>query len=222
MKSAVIVFPASNCDRDMAVALRKASGHAPLMVWHREGSLPADLDLIALPGGFSYGDYLRCGAMAAHSPIMQDVIAAAKRGVRILGVCNGFQILVEAGLLDGALMRNQHLKFICRKTPIKVTSSASIFTSKYANEQTLTIPIAHHDGNYFAYPDTLKALNDNGQIAFTYDSDNPNGSAQNIAGIFNKNRTILGMMPHPERAIDAIHGSTDGLGLFTSLVENLA
>jgi len=229
MRSAVIVFPGSNCDRDVAVALERASGVAPLMVWHRETSLP-DVDFIVLPGGFSYGDYLRGGAIAARSPVMRDVEARACDGVPVLGICNGFQILTEIGLLPGILMRNAGLKFICRDVHVAVADNQSAFTGAYAKDQVLRIPVAHNEGNYFANPETLDALEAEGRVAFRYttacgevcDTGNPNGSARNIAGIFNETRTILGLMPHPERVVDPAHGGTDGAGLFDGLVKALA
>ncbi len=218
MQTSIIVFPGSNCDRDVAVAFEKASGKKPTMVWHGDSVLPKS-DVIVIPGGFSYGDYLRTGAMAAHSPIMREVIAAAKKGVRVLGICNGFQILCETQLLPGVLLRNQNLKFICKTVSLKVEQNDSPFTRAYKKGETIRIPVAHGDGNYFADADTLKQLNDNGQIALRY-QDNPNGSLDNIAGMFNKERTILGLMPHPERANDALLGSEDGKGLFKSVVES--
>ncbi len=220
MQVSVIVFPGSNCDRDVAVAFEKASGKKPTMVWHGDSALPKS-DVIVVPGGFSYGDYLRTGAMAAHSPIMGEVIAAAKKGVRVLGICNGFQILCETQLLPGVLLRNQSLKFICKTVALKVENNDSPFTKAYKKGETLRIPVAHGDGNYFADADTLKKLNDNGQVALRYEA-NPNGSLENIAGIFNKERTILGLMPHPERANDALLGSEDGTGIFKSIVESLS
>ena len=220
MQTSVIVFPGSNCDRDVAVAFEKASGKKPNMVWHGDSALPKS-DVIVIPGGFSYGDYLRTGAMAAHSPIMGEVIAAAKKGVRVLGICNGFQILCETLLLPGVLLRNQKLKFICKTVPLKVEHNDTIFTKAYQKGATIRIPVAHGDGNYFADADTLKSLNDNGQIALRYE-DNPNGSLDNIAGIFNKERTIFGLMPHPERANDKLLGSEDGSGIFKSIVENMS
>lgn len=219
MQASVIVFPGSNCDRDVAVAFEKASGKKPTMVWHGDSALPKS-DIIVIPGGFSYGDYLRTGAMAAHSPIMREVIAAAKKGVRVLGICNGFQVLTETQLLPGVLLRNQKLKFICKTVSLKVENNDSVFTKAYKKGDTLRIPVAHGDGNYFADADTLKSLEANNQIAFRY-NDNPNGSLANIAGIFNKERTILGLMPHPERANDSALGSEDGAGMFKSIVENL-
>jgi len=229
MKAAVIVFPGSNCDRDMAVALEQALGKKPQMIWHRDTDLP-DLDLIAVPGGFSYGDYLRSGAMAAHSPIMTAVKAQADRGVRVLGVCNGFQILTETGLLPGVLMRNRDLKFICKDTLLKVGTAASDFTSGYSKNQVINIPVAHHDGNYFADTATLDMLEDQDRVAFRYcdangdvtEAANINGSQRNIAGILSEKRNVLGMMPHPERLIDPLLGGTDGSPLFKSLVEALA
>jgi len=225
MKSAVIVFPGSNCDRDAVDALQKV-GSKVNKVWHQETKLENDLDLIVVPGGFSYGDYLRSGAMAAISPVMQEVKRLAERGAKVLGICNGFQILTEAGLLDGVLLRNKKIKFSCRDVLLHVEDTNTSFTKKYKKGQIIKIPIAHMDGNYFADPLTLKRLEDNGNIAFRYvsengnvtDDSNPNGSALNIAGIFNDKKTILGMMPHPERAIDINTGSSDGLFLFESLL----
>ncbi|MEM9684102.1 MAG: phosphoribosylformylglycinamidine synthase subunit PurQ [Pseudomonadota bacterium] len=224
MKAAVVVFPGSNCDRDAAVALRDATGTPPAMVWHGDSELPK-VDLIVVPGGFSYGDYLRSGAMAANSPIMRDVVKRAEDGVPTLGICNGFQILTEAGLLPGALMRNAELKFVCRAVDLKVENSQTLFTSGYAAGQVITIPIAHHDGNFFADDATLDRLEGEGRVAFRYataDGDaapeaNPNGSIRNIAGIFNETKTVLGMMPHPERAADALHGGTDGKAMFGAM-----
>jgi phosphoribosylformylglycinamidine synthase subunit PurQ / glutaminase len=232
MKAAVIIFPGSNCDRDVTVALRQsmhpAGGGEPLQVWHKEADFPA-VDLIVLPGGFSYGDYLRSGAMAAHSPVMKEVVRRAGRGVPVLGICNGFQTLTEAGLLPGALMRNANLRFICKDAHVRVESSQTVFTGKYESGRSLRIPIAHHDGNYVADDDTLARLEDRDQIAFRYcDPDgtpsaaaNPNGSVRNIAGVFNDTKTVLGMMPHPERLADAALGGTDGRPLFDGLVEAL-
>jgi phosphoribosylformylglycinamidine synthase I len=224
MKSAVIVFPASNCDRDAKTVLA-ATGLNPAMVWHRDAELPK-VDLVMLPGGFSYGDYLRSGAMAAHSPIMQEVKKHAERGGLVLGVCNGFQILTEAGLLPGVLMRNRDLKFLCKEVFLRVDNNATVFTKSYKKGQVLNVPIAHHDGNYFADKDTLKSLEDNGQIAFRYSDaqgnisgeTNPNGSQLNIAGICNKEGNVLGMMPHPERHAEALLGGSDGAGLFKGLL----
>ena len=218
MKSAVIVFPGSNCDRDLAVALEQVSGTKPAMVWHRETGLPDGLDLIAIPGGFSYGDYLRSGAMAARSPVMGAVKAAAERGVAVLGICNGFQILTEAGLLPGALMRNSGLHFVCRDVPLKVENSQTAFTSRYEAGEAVTIPVAHHDGNYQADPDTLDRLEGEGRIAFRYAAE-VNGSARAIAGIVSEAGNVLGMMPHPERMVEPAHGGTDGRRLFEGLLE---
>ncbi|MFO0350301.1 MAG: phosphoribosylformylglycinamidine synthase subunit PurQ [Alphaproteobacteria bacterium] len=223
MKAAVIVFPASNCDRDVAMALERATGKAPLMAWHGEANLPDQLDLIVLPGGFSYGDYLRCGAMAAHSPIMREVIARAKKGTPVLGICNGFQILCETGLLPGVLMRNASLKFRSRSVAMTVEATNTMFTARYTPGQTIRIPVAHGDGNYFADKATLDRLEGEGQVAFRYvEGDNPNGAARNIAGIFNEQRTIMGMMPHPERVSEPLHGGTDGKVIFDSLVSALS
>ena len=220
MNSAVIVFPGSNCDRDLAVALRQASGRDPIMVWHRETDLPAGLDLIAVPGGFSYGDYLRSGAMAARSQVMSAVREAAERGVAVLGICNGFQILTEAGLLPGALMRNAGIRFVGRDVPLSVENSQSAFTSRYGAGEAVTLPVAHHDGNYQADPDTLDRLEGEGRVTFRYAQD-VNGSARRIAGIVNEAGNVLGMMPHPERAVEAGHGRTDGRRLFEGLIEAL-
>ena len=220
-RSAVITFPGSNCDRDMAVALEQVSGTAPHRVWHGDADLPERLDFIALPGGFSYGDYLRSGAMAARSPIMQAVIAAAGRGVPVLGVCNGFQVLTEAGLLPGALMRNAGIRFVCREVALTVANSQSLFTAGYAAGSEIRIPVAHHDGNYFADADTLDRLEGEGRVAFRY-AEPVNGSARDIAGVLNEAGNVLGMMPHPERAIDPVHGGTDGRALFESAVRALA
>jgi phosphoribosylformylglycinamidine synthase subunit PurQ / glutaminase len=216
MKSAVIVFPGSNCDRDLAVALRNVSANAPTMVWHRETILPDGLDLIAVPGGFSYGDYLRSGAMAARSPIMRAVVEAAERGVFILGICNGFQILTETGLLPGALMRNAGISFICRDVPLTVTNTQSAFTSRYQSGEAVSFPVAHHDGNYFAEPEALARIEGEGRVAFRYAAP-VNGSANNIAGLLNDAGNVLGMMPHPERMIEAAHSGTDGRRLFEAL-----
>jgi phosphoribosylformylglycinamidine synthase len=220
-RSAVITFPGSNCDRDMAVALEQVSGTAPHRVWHADADLPERLDFIALPGGFSYGDYLRSGAMAARSPIMQAVIAAAGRGVPVLGVCNGFQVLTEAGLLPGALMRNAGIRFVCREVALTVANTQSLFTAGYAAGQQIRIPVAHHDGNYFADAATLDRLEGEGRVAFRY-AEPVNGSARDIAGVLNEAGNVLGMMPHPERAIDPVHGGTDGRALFEAAVRALA
>ena len=221
MRSAVIVFPGSNCDRDLAVAIRDVTGAAPTMVWHRETELPDGVELIGVPGGFSYGDYLRSGAMAARSPIMRAVAAAAARGAKILGVCNGFQVLTEAGLLPGALMRNAGINFVCRDVALTVANDRSAFTRLYAAGEAVTLPVAHHDGNYTADPDTLDRLEGEGRIAFRYAAP-VNGSARDIAGILNEAGNILGLMPHPERMIEAAHGRNDGRRLFEGLVECVA
>jgi phosphoribosylformylglycinamidine synthase subunit PurQ / glutaminase len=220
VKSAVIVFPGSNCDRDLPVALEQVTGARPAMVWHRETELPPGLDLIAIPGGFSYGDYLRSGAMAARSPVMGAVRESAGRGVVVLGICNGFQILTEAGLLPGALMRNANLHFVCRDVPLKVENSQTAFTSRYEAGEDIVIPVGHHDGNYQADPDTLDRLEGEGRIAFRY-ADECNGSARDIAGIVNEAGNVLGMMPHPERMAEPAHGRTDGRRLFEGLLEAL-
>ncbi|HOA49066.1 MAG TPA: phosphoribosylformylglycinamidine synthase subunit PurQ [Novosphingobium sp.] len=220
-RSAVITFPGSNCDRDMADALEKVSGSAPLRVWHGDAELPANLDFIALPGGFSYGDYLRSGAMAARSPVMRSVIEAANRGVPVLGVCNGFQVLTESGLLPGALMRNAGITFVCRDVALTVENSQSLFTSAYAQGQQIVIPVAHHDGNYFADADTLDRLEGEGRVAFRYAED-VNGSARGIAGVLNAAGNVLGMMPHPERMIEPEQGGSDGRALFESALNALA
>ncbi|UCH75891.1 MAG: phosphoribosylformylglycinamidine synthase subunit PurQ [Rhodospirillales bacterium] len=222
MRSAVIVFPGSNCDRDAQVALNAAFGRPPTMIWHGEATLPPH-DLIVLPGGFSYGDYLRSGAMAAQSPVLRALRDEVERGVLVLGICNGFQVLTEAGILPGVLMRNAALKFVCRDVELIVETSASPFTRGYEAGQVLTIPVAHHDGNYFADAATLDRLEGEGRIAFRYASDdNPNGSARNIAGILNDRGNVLGMMPHPERAVDPLHCGTDGRAMFAGLMEALA
>jgi phosphoribosylformylglycinamidine synthase subunit PurQ / glutaminase len=216
MKSAVIVFPGSNCDRDLAVGIEKVTGSKPAMIWHREAELPEGLDLIGVPGGFSYGDYLRSGAMAARSPVMQAVVAAAARGVAVLGICNGFQVLTEAGLLPGVLMRNAGIKFVCRTVSLTVENSQSAFTSGYAAGQHVGFPVAHHDGNYFADDATLDRLEGEGRVAFRY-GEPVNGSSRNIAGILNDAGNVLGMMPHPERVVEDAHGSVDGRALFEAL-----
>lgn len=220
MKSAVIVFPGSNCDRDLAVAIEQVTGRAPGMVWHRETELPQGTGLVALPGGFSYGDYLRTGAISARSPIMAAIAQAAERGMPVLGVCNGFQVLTEAGLLPGALMRNAGLNFICRDVALTVENAQSAFTSRYDAGETITIPVAHHDGNYFADNATLDLLEGEGRVAFRY-AEACNGSARNIAGILNAAGNVLGMMPHPERKVEAAHGGTDGRRLFEGLLETV-
>jgi phosphoribosylformylglycinamidine synthase len=221
MKSAVIVFPGSNCDRDLAVAIEEVTGTAPAMLWHRETGLPDGIDLVAVPGGFSYGDYLRSGAMAARSPVMKAVVEAAARGVPVLGVCNGFQILTEAGLLPGALMRNAGLSFVCRPVALTVENSRSLFTSRYEAGEEITIPVAHHDGNYSADMETLDRLEGEGQVAFRY-AEPVNGSARNIAGIVNDRGNVLGLMPHPERMIGPEHGGADGRRLFEGLLQTVA
>ena len=218
MKSAVIVFPGSNCDRDLAVAIRDITGSDPAMVWHRDTDLPDGVGLIAVPGGFSYGDYLRSGAMAARSPIMAAIVAAAGRGVPVLGICNGFQILTEAGLLPGALMRNAGISFVCRDVALTVENSQSVFTGRYESGERIRLPVAHHDGNYFADAATLDRLEGEGRVAFRY-GEPVNGSSRDIAGIINDTGNVLGMMPHPERLIEAAHGGTDGRRLFEGLLE---
>jgi len=221
VKSAVIVFPGSNCDRDAAVALKAVTGNQPAMVWHGESVLPKRVDLILIPGGFSYGDYLRAGAMAGNSPIMLDVVKAAKKGVAILGICNGFQVLTETGLLPGTLLRNSNLNFICKNIDLTVQTQDSIFTDGYSLGSSLEMPIAHHDGNFYADEETLNKLEGDDRIAFCYSGCNPNGSQRSIAGILNKKRNVLGMMPHPERAVDEKLGGTDGLILFNTIAKNL-
>jgi phosphoribosylformylglycinamidine synthase len=228
MKAAVIVFPGSNCDRDAAVALEAATGCAPAMVWHGDSEIPPS-DLIVLPGGFSYGDYLRSGAMAAHSPVMREVVKRAKGGTKVLGICNGFQVLTEAGLLPGVLMRNSTLKFICKDVHLKVERTDTAYTKHYRKGEVVRFPIAHKDGSYFADKNTLDRLEGEGRVAFRYcdekgavtEEANPNGSQRNIAGIYNEKRTVLGLMPHPERLADAALSGTDGAKLFASLVEAL-
>ncbi len=221
MKPAVLVFPGSNCDRDLAVAIETVTGVTPAMVWHRDSELPQGTDFIAIPGGFSYGDYLRSGAMAARSPVMRAVAEAAGRGVPVLGVCNGFQVLTEAGLLPGALMRNAGLSFICRTVTLSVQNSQTLFTQGYRAGEAIRVPIAHHDGNYQADTETLDRLEGEGRVAFRY-SEPVTGSARDIAGIVNDAGNVLGLMPHPERAIDPLHGGTDGRRLFEGLLEAVA
>lgn len=224
MKSAVIVFPGSNCDRDAQTVLA-ATGLNPVMVWHGDATLP-EVDLVMLPGGFSYGDYLRSGAVAAKSPIMREVIAHANKGRYVLGVCNGFQVLTEAGLFDGVLLRNQKLKFICKEVNLRVENTKTAFTAKYSKGQVISVPVAHHDGNYFADHRTLKDMQDKEQIIFRYcdgngeitPESNPNGSLLNIAGICNEKRNVLGMMPHPERCAEMLLGGVAGAGIFESLL----
>jgi phosphoribosylformylglycinamidine synthase len=228
MKASVIVFPGSNCDRDAAVALEAATGRPPAMVWHGDAELPAS-DLIVLPGGFSYGDYLRSGAMAAHSPVMREVVKRAQGGTPVLGICNGFQVLTETRLLPGVLMRNTTLRFICKDVHLKVERNDTGFARFYEKGEVVKFPIAHKDGFYFADNGTLDRLEGEGRVAFRYcdaygnvtDGANPNGSRNNIAGIYNKTGTVLGLMPHPERLADAELGGTDGAKMFASLVESL-
>jgi phosphoribosylformylglycinamidine synthase len=220
MKSAVIVFPASNCDRDAATALEQITGNKTAMVWHQDSELP-DVDLVVLPGGFSYGDYLRCGAMANQSKIMGEIKAHAAKGGAVLGICNGFQVLTESGLLPGVLMRNAGLKFVCKPVALNVEETQSAFTRKYDKGQTITLPVAHGEGNYYADAATLDRLDGDGRVMFRYHN-NPNGSARNIAGILNEKRNVLGLMPHPERVVDPLNGGTDGRGLFQSLIETLS
>ncbi|WP_238371233.1 phosphoribosylformylglycinamidine synthase subunit PurQ [Heliomarina baculiformis] len=220
MKAAVIVFPGSNCDRDLAVAFESA-GADVTMVWHKDSTLPQGVDIVGIPGGFSFGDYLRCGAIAARSPICQAVVAHADRGGYAMGICNGFQVLTETGVLPGALLRNAGLKYICKTVGLKVETSSSAFTEGYNAGDTVNIPIAHHDGNYFADAETVARLKGEDRVAFTY-TDNPNGSISDIAGILSENRRVLGMMPHPERAADSGHGGTDGAALFRALTGALA
>ena len=228
MKAAVIVSPGSNCDRDVQVALRQSAGSDPIMHWHADANLP-DVDLIVIPGGFSYGDYLRAGALAAQSPVIREVVARANKGVPVLGICNGFQILTECGLLPGVLMRNAGLKFICRDVNLRVEATDTVFTRDYVNGQIIRIPVAHNEGNYFADDETLNRLDGENRVAFRYCSPegevtpahNPNGAARNIAGILNEGRNVLGMMPHPERLAEALLGGTDGRPMFDSLVEAL-
>jgi phosphoribosylformylglycinamidine synthase I len=221
VKSAVVVFPGSNCDRDLAVALEAVTGNTPAMVWHRDRELPVGTEFIGIPGGFSYGDYLRSGAMAARSPIMTAVREAASRGIPVVGVCNGFQVLTEAGLLPGALMRNAGLNFVCRPVPLRVENSQSLFTSAYDAGEEIAFPVAHHDGNYQADEATLDRLEGEGRVAFRY-LDEVNGSARRIAGILNDAGNVLGLMPHPERAFERAHGATDGRRLFEGLLETVA
>jgi len=229
LKSAIVIFPGTNRERDVAIALKQATGHRPALLWHRETALP-DVDLVVLPGGFSHGDYLRCGAMAAQSPIMPALRAFAAKGGHILGICNGFQILTEAGLLPGALLRNASLRFISRDCHLRVERAGTVFTRHYQQGQVFRAPMAHGDGNYFAAPDTLKALEDEGRVAFRYvtaqgetaPEANPNGSIASIAGIYSENLRVLGLMPHPEDLVDPLMGGTDGKPLFEGLTEALA
>lgn len=219
MKVGVLVFPGSNCDSDIAVAFERI-GATVTMVWHKETSLPDQLDVIAIPGGFSFGDYLRCGAIAARCPISKALVDFAHRGGYVLGICNGFQILTETGLLPGALMQNAKLKFLGKSTDLIVSTTESAFTHRYVQGQSISIPIAHHEGNYSANPETLKTLIENDRIAFRY-KDNPNGASEDIAGILSENRRVLGMMPHPERAVDAALGGVDGQPFFAGLTDVL-
>jgi phosphoribosylformylglycinamidine synthase len=219
-KAAVLVFPGSNCDRDCKTAVETTVGGSVEMVWHQETALPAGLDLIVIPGGFSYGDYLRCGAMASQSPVMAEVVKAAERGVSVLGICNGFQILCESGLLPGALLRNRDLKYVCKPIELKIENRNTRFTSAYAGTKTVWMTQGNGDGNFFADAETLKTIEDNGQVVFRY-ADNPNGSVNDIAGIVNAEGNVLGMMPHPDRAFEAALGSDDGAPLFRSLVNAL-
>ncbi|HEY1299922.1 MAG TPA: phosphoribosylformylglycinamidine synthase subunit PurQ [Stellaceae bacterium] len=228
MRTAVVIFPGSNRERDLCLALRRATGREPVRVWHRDAEMP-EVDLIALPGGFAYGDYLRCGAMAAHSPIMREIRARAERGTPVLGICNGFQILTEAGILPGALLPNRSLRFTCRDIHLRVENNQTIFTCGYAAGQAIRVPVAHGDGNYTADPDTLDRLEGEGLVAFRYcnadgsldESGNFNGSARAVAGVFNTGRTVLGLMPHPENATDPLLGSTDGEAFFAGLTAAL-
>jgi phosphoribosylformylglycinamidine synthase subunit PurQ / glutaminase len=221
MKTGVIVFPGSNCDRDLATAIESVTGTQPTMIWHRDTDLPEGLSLVAVPGGFSYGDYLRSGAIAARSPVMRAVVEAANKGLPVLGVCNGFQVLTEAGLLPGALMRNEGLNFVCRDVALEVANDRSAFTAGYEAGERITVPVAHHDGNYVADADTLDRLEGEGQVAFRY-AEAVNGSARGIAGLLNAHGNVLGMMPHPERRVEAAHGGTDGRRLFKGLLAAVA
>ena len=220
MKAAVVTFPGSNCDRDLAVAFERA-GFDVVRVWHKDSALPQGVDVVAIPGGFSFGDYLRCGAIAAQSPIGMAVVDHAARGGYVLGVCNGFQVLTEMRLLPGALMRNAGLKFLCKTVALRVATRASDFTSAYAADQSINLPVAHHDGNYTIDDDGLARLQGEDRIAFTYEA-NPNGSKAAIAGILSENRRVLGLMPHPERSVDRVHGGTDGAAVFASLMGGMA
>jgi phosphoribosylformylglycinamidine synthase subunit PurQ / glutaminase len=220
MHAAVITFPGSNCDRDLAVAFENA-GAKVSRVWHKDTSLPDGIDIVGIPGGFSFGDYLRCGAIAANSPICRSVVDFANNGGYALGICNGFQVLTETGLLPGALMRNAGLKFVCKPVGLSVETTDSAFTQGYTQDQEISVPVAHHDGNYTAAGDVLARLNGDGRVAFRY-TDNPNGSDEDIAGILSANKRVLGLMPHPERCVDERHGGTDGTALFRSLLDQMA
>ncbi|MFK4766519.1 phosphoribosylformylglycinamidine synthase subunit PurQ [Rhizobium sp. ZW T2_16] len=223
MKSAVVQLPGLNRDRDMIAALTKISGKAPITVWQTETSIPDDVDLIVIPGGFSYGDYLRCGAIAARMPVMQAIKEKAEKGVKVLGVCNGFQILVEAGLLPGALMMNSSLKFVCKEVKLEIVNAETDFTRAYEKGQVIRCPVAHHEGNYFVDQETLKSMNGNGQVVFRYaEGTNPNGAIEDIAGVVNARGNVLGMMPHPENLIEAAHGGSDGRGIFASALDVIA
>jgi phosphoribosylformylglycinamidine synthase len=223
MKSAVVQLPGLNRDRDMIAALTKISGKAPITVWQTETCIPDDVDLIVIPGGFSYGDYLRCGAIAARMPVMQAIKEKAEKGVKVLGVCNGFQILVEAGLLPGALMMNSSLKFVCKEVKLEIVNAETDFTRAYEKGQIIRCPVAHHEGNYFVDQETLKSMNDNGQVVFRYaEGTNPNGAIEDIAGVVNARGNVLGMMPHPENLIEAAHGGSDGRGIFASALDVIA
>jgi phosphoribosylformylglycinamidine synthase len=223
MKSAVVQLPGLNRDRDMIAALTKISGKAPITVWQTETSIPDDIDLIVIPGGFSYGDYLRCGAIAARMPVMQAIKEKAEKGVKVLGVCNGFQILVEAGMLPGALMMNASLKFVCKEVKLEVVNAETEFTRAYDKGQIIRCPVAHHEGNYFVDAETLKTMNGEGQVVFRYaEGTNPNGAIEDIAGVVNARGNVLGMMPHPENLIEAAHGGSDGRGIFASALDVIA
>ncbi len=223
MKSAVVQLPGLNRDRDMIAALTKISGKAPITVWQTETTIPDDVDLIVIPGGFSYGDYLRCGAIAARMPVMQAIKEKAEKGVKVLGVCNGFQILVEAGLLPGALMMNASLKFVCKEVKLEVVNAETDFTRAYEKGQVIRCPVAHHEGNYFVDAETLNSMNGNGQVVFRYaEGTNPNGAIEDIAGVVNARGNVLGMMPHPENLIEAAHGGSDGRGIFASALDVIA
>jgi phosphoribosylformylglycinamidine synthase len=223
MKSAVVQLPGLNRDRDMIAALTKISGKTPVTVWQTEASIPDDIDLIVIPGGFSYGDYLRCGAIAARMPVMQAIREKAQKGVKVMGVCNGFQILLEAGMLPGALMRNASLKFVCREIRLEVVNNQTVFTRAYQKGEIIRCPVAHHDGNYFADAETLARLEGEGRVVFRYTPEtNPNGSVNDIAGIVNERGNVLGLMPHPENLIEAAHGGSDGRGIFASALEVMA